>query len=189
MIRNIRNKGFTLMELIVTLTIFSISMLMLGVYFEFDYTIRKQLIEGATFTRDARIAMHHMTMFLRYADPNTVNVNITSNTAYIEATIMGGYLPEHPLHDNEDAQVCYFWASINYPSINYTAFSLVELRGSWAGSPLGGGVISSMLASNITSFTPEQDAGNPNLLTLNMTVPVGTKTLPLDTKIIMMGDM
>jgi prepilin-type N-terminal cleavage/methylation domain-containing protein len=176
--KNIRNRGFTLIELVISLVIFSISMLVMGTYFAFDYSSRTRLVEDRNFTTEARIAMHIMTQKLRFADPDSVVINNNSNKVSITATIIGGFLQDHPSHDSENVEVEYSWHRNDNPGLNLIANTITETY--------TGPEITCIIGNNITSFLPSRNATR---LTLQLSAQAGTKEYPLQTTIEMLGKL
>ena len=88
-----KNKGFTLTELIVTMVIGSIIILAITVQFVAEYRFRRAIEERGDSSREARIAMNHMARVLRFVVPGTISITQSTDsppdTEKIEATIEG----------------------------------------------------------------------------------------------------
>lgn len=78
-----RNKGFTLLELLITSTVV-MPIILLGVtgLFVAEYNVRNFTQDLLTVSREARIAMDHMTRVIRFSD--NVQIGANSVTAHLE---------------------------------------------------------------------------------------------------------
>ena len=84
-----RNNAFTLTEFIIVIVISTIVVVTIGFNLVAANRFRIITQENVELSREARIAVNHMTRVLRFADPST----ITASSDSISATIEAGHLP------------------------------------------------------------------------------------------------
>ena len=96
-----RNKGLTLIELTVVIAISTVIGLAITFNFLTAHYLRSMTQDNIALSREARIAMNHMTRVLRFAKPAT----ITAGSNQISATIEG--VPQHLNFITSDTTITY----------------------------------------------------------------------------------
>jgi prepilin-type N-terminal cleavage/methylation domain-containing protein len=96
----VNNRGLTVIELIIAITVGSIILLAFTCQFVAEATFRKAINDQIAATNDASIVMRHMTRVLRYAKPSTINTSVVSGyTTSITATI--DHAAAHPFINHD----------------------------------------------------------------------------------------
>jgi len=88
-----KKNGITLIELITTMLIAGIIGLAIAAHFIHEYRFRAAARDRIAFSREAGIAMNHITRVLRFAIPDTIETEYENDSLKkIEADIEGGHL-------------------------------------------------------------------------------------------------
>lgn len=164
-----KKRGLSLTELIVAIVISSIVMLAITVYFVSEYRFRSMMQDRIAITREARLAMNHMTRILRFADPGPLSTSI--DTDKINTMIEGGHLafmPELPLGMENSYVVKYERLGTNV--LEYTQDP---------GEP-------DEIARYITEFIPIRTS---DLIEIRLTAQKGNQSVSLKTKIRAFGEI
>jgi len=157
-----KNKGLTLIELITAMVITAIVSLAITVYFVSEHRFRGAIRDRIELSREARIAMNHMTRVLRFA--KSVDTAVADQ---ITAVIEGG--PEGDSHHhldfitNDNTTVVYTRNADN--TLTYTQGENAPVE----------------IARNITNF-PQPIWKDPEL-GIQLTASDGDNVLSIQTKI------
>lgn len=169
-INNFKNRGFTLTETLTVMVIFSIIALTIGAYYVNEYELRTSIIKRAQMTREARVALRHLTSKLRFAYPDTVSISENGNK--IKAEIRGGHLPHDMHQDDIDIEFHYI------PNRR-------ELRESYLLSQ----PVRNVIARNISSFGAEKSDGNSENLIIRIATEIDDGVLEIESGLKMLGDI
>ena len=161
-----KNKGFTLTELVMALVITTLLLFITTMYFVAEYRLRSAINDKVTLVRETRIAMNHMVRILRFAQPG----NIVTQADQITATIQGGAVSSIPI----DTIVQY--TRRNTGTVNPEHSNVIEYTRNGA---------TTEIARNITAFDP--DWNDPELEIL-ITVDDAGQTFELQTEVRPLGE-
>ena len=155
-----KEKGLSLIELIVTTVVVAIASLTIAAYFVSEYKFRRAMKQRISLSREARIAINHMTRVLRFAQPDTINDTVDNQ---IIANIEGG----HVIFIDSETAIMYELDVVNN-TIEYTQDEdTVEV------------------ANRITSFTP---VWNDPQIEIQLVANEGGSSITVETEIRALGE-
>lgn len=159
-------RGMTLIEVIMVLVLGGILLLAMTAQFIADVKFRRIINDQIAISQEAAVAVNHMTRTLRFAVPDSIQINTFGPSAYqLTATIEPGHLAGF----TTNKQVTYQrWGD---PTIRY----------------LVSGANLVIIARNIASFVPSWDPATKEL-TLTFTVTKGSQSVTISTKIYVLPD-
>ncbi len=166
-----RNKGFSIIELAVVMTISTIIGLAIAFNFVTVHYLRSMTQDNIALSRETRIAMNHMTRVLRFAKPATIDDTVANQ---ISATIEG--VPQHLDFITSDTNIAYTRDTDNN-TLEYT-------QGAEAAVVIAGGGERDI---DITYFQPSWDSTEVEL-EIKLTAQKESRSVSLLTKIRPLGE-
>ena len=159
-----KNRGFTLAELITAMVISSLVILATAVLFVAEYRFRTDINNEVYVAREAKTAMSHMARTLRFAKPTTVSIT----SGKLDFTIEAGNPPHLP-----NLVTSYTSIEYNYNSSGNAANVVYFKLGSAAAYPV---------AYDITHFNPVWNSTAKNF-TIDISAKKGNAEVDLHTVI------
>lgn len=171
-----KKNGFTLVEVIVAIVISAIVALTFTVFIVTETRLRMNTNNEISATREANLAMDHMTRVLRFADPSTIVLvppTGSNPTILITATIKAGHLDLFPT----DTDIEY---RNNDPAVADSTNRILYVI-----DPLGPSPTTTQIVDGITNLII---IWNDPELEIELTAENGDSSVTLNTTIRVMGD-